>query len=337
MGHTNSTANLSLPQFIGTDKPTWLGDVNGAFSAIDSKIGMIDADISAVDAKADNAVADASNAVTTATNANNTAGTASTTATNALNVANNALTVANNADGHTNQLEAKVGLLADLTTTDKTSIVNAINEVNAKTMTVSVSAEDVAYNNTVSGLTATNVQAAIDELAQGGGSVTPISLTASSTDTFGAVCTAIFNAIDLTKITPHSVIKWNEPTVSYVYHLGYLTATEVRYVRSGLSASAQVVDSLNIKAAGEASEFTSPNTITALTNTAIGVNVAHTIALGNTPDITEDSKNQNISCLRKLLPIKLKHLAAIRLSSPVSSHDTVRIEAPSRSRIVSDE
>ena len=36
MGHTNSTANLALPQFIGTDKPTWLSDVNGAFAAIDT-------------------------------------------------------------------------------------------------------------------------------------------------------------------------------------------------------------------------------------------------------------------------------------------------------------
>lgn len=128
MGHTNSTANIALPQFIGTDKPTWLGDVNGAFSAIDSKVGTIDADIAATDAKADNAVADAASAVATATSANTTAGNASTTATNALNIANNALTVANNADGHTNQLEMKVGLLADLHTTDKDSIVDAINE-----------------------------------------------------------------------------------------------------------------------------------------------------------------------------------------------------------------
>lgn len=128
MGHTNSTANIALPQFIGTDKPTWLGDVNGAFSSIDTKVGTIDADIAATDAKADNAVADAASAVATATSANTTAGNASTTATNALNIANNALTVANNADGHTNQLETKVGLLADLHTTDKTSIVNAINE-----------------------------------------------------------------------------------------------------------------------------------------------------------------------------------------------------------------
>ena len=207
MGHTNSTANLALPQFIGTDKPTWLGDVNGAFSAIDSKVGTIDADISAVDAKADNAVADASNAVTTATNANNTAGTASTTATNALNIANNALTVANNADGHTNQLETKVGLLANLTTTDKTSIVNAINEVNAKTITVSVSAEDVSYNNTVSGLTATDVQAAIDEVVGmipgGSGSVEVV---ADGVKTRSALLDELYALIDFTKLTARTVL-----------------------------------------------------------------------------------------------------------------------------------
>lgn len=38
----------------------------------------------------------------------------------------------------------------------------------APTTSVSVQAEDVAYSNTVSGLTATNVQGAIDELAQSG-------------------------------------------------------------------------------------------------------------------------------------------------------------------------
>lgn len=38
MGHTNSTVNYNLPQFLGTDKPSWLGDVNGAFLAIDGAI-----------------------------------------------------------------------------------------------------------------------------------------------------------------------------------------------------------------------------------------------------------------------------------------------------------
>jgi len=189
MGHTNSTANLSLPQFIGTDKPTWLGDVNGAFGAIDTAVGTINADILAVDAKADNAVADASSAVTVANNASTTAGNANTTATTANNIANNALTVANNADGHTNQLELKVGLLADLTTTDKSSIVNAINEVNGAIGTPSAS--QVSYDNTGSGLTATNVQDAIDEVAQGGGGTSDVTLWTNSNPTASFAAQAV--------------------------------------------------------------------------------------------------------------------------------------------------
>ena len=137
MGHTNSTPNIGLPQFIGTDKPTWLGDVNGAMSTIDTKVGSIDAAIATTDAKADNAVADASGAVTTATNAVNTAGAASTTATQANNLATQALTVANNtADLCTDQIvpdvqanKTAIGTLADLQTTAKDNLVNAINEV----------------------------------------------------------------------------------------------------------------------------------------------------------------------------------------------------------------
>lgn len=38
MSHTNSTTNYNLPQFVGTDKPAWLTDINGAFSAIDTAV-----------------------------------------------------------------------------------------------------------------------------------------------------------------------------------------------------------------------------------------------------------------------------------------------------------
>lgn len=38
MSHTNNTTNYNLPQFVSSDKPTWLGDVNGAFSAIDAQM-----------------------------------------------------------------------------------------------------------------------------------------------------------------------------------------------------------------------------------------------------------------------------------------------------------
>lgn len=47
MGATNKTPNLELPQFIGTDKPSWLGDFNGAMTAIDAGYGKQSGDISA--------------------------------------------------------------------------------------------------------------------------------------------------------------------------------------------------------------------------------------------------------------------------------------------------
>lgn len=62
MGHTNSTTNYALPQFITTDKPAWLTDINGAFLAIDT--GM-----DAAKDAADNAQSDATQALTDAGNA----------------------------------------------------------------------------------------------------------------------------------------------------------------------------------------------------------------------------------------------------------------------------
>lgn len=69
MSHTNSTPNYNLPQFVGTDKPTWLNDVNGAFSAIDTQMK----------ANADSATS----AGTSATTANNAIGTLSSLETTA--------------------------------------------------------------------------------------------------------------------------------------------------------------------------------------------------------------------------------------------------------------
>lgn len=186
MGHTNSTANLSLPQFIGTDKPTWLGDINGAFSAIDAYAGTNDAAVSAAASDASSAISQAATAVNTANTANTTAGNASTAANNAIGVANNAVAIAGTVD-------SKVGLLADLTTTDRTSIVNAINEVNAAIGTPT--AAQVTYDNTGSGLTATNVQDAIDEVAQGGGGSSAWTLAGTETGLTAITLPATWNEI----------------------------------------------------------------------------------------------------------------------------------------------
>lgn len=216
MGHTNSTANLGLPQFIGTDKPTWLSDVNGAFAAIDTYAGNNDAALAITDAKADTAVNDAASAITTATNAANTAGTASTQATNAVTVAGNALTVANG-------INSKVGVLTDLHTTDKSTVVNAINEVfDAQ---AAPTATDVSYDNTGSGLTATNVQDAIDEVVQGGGGTNALQLAGTVTGTTPISIPA--GANELIVIVGSGTNNAN--VVSYNIPVDELTSSPVRY------------------------------------------------------------------------------------------------------------
>ena len=191
MAHTNSTTNLELPQFIGSDKPTWLGDINGAFQAIDAYAGTNDAAIATVDAKADNAVADAASAVTTATAASNTAGTASTTATSANTLATQALTAANNADTLASQVNARVGSFTDLHTTAKNTAVAAINEVK--------DAEGDLSDLTTTDKT--NLVAAINEVAQGGGgSIGSYSVTADGVKSYSDLLSELAALIDFSKI-----------------------------------------------------------------------------------------------------------------------------------------
>lgn len=47
MSATNHTTNYNLPQFIGTDIPSWLSDVNGAMATIDSSIKDVADDVTA--------------------------------------------------------------------------------------------------------------------------------------------------------------------------------------------------------------------------------------------------------------------------------------------------
>lgn len=41
MSSTNKTTNYQLPQFVNTDKPTWLGDVNSAMATIDTNLKAV--------------------------------------------------------------------------------------------------------------------------------------------------------------------------------------------------------------------------------------------------------------------------------------------------------
>lgn len=85
MGATNHTTNYNLPQFVGSDKPTWLGDVNGAMSSIDAQMKANHDLADTAKTTADTALTNAGTALENASTADGKAVNAQTTATSALN------------------------------------------------------------------------------------------------------------------------------------------------------------------------------------------------------------------------------------------------------------
>lgn len=73
MSHTNSTSHYSLPQFVGTDIPTWLGDFNSAMTAIDNGINSAATTAGSASTTAAQASTDAAAAASSATSAYNAA------------------------------------------------------------------------------------------------------------------------------------------------------------------------------------------------------------------------------------------------------------------------
>lgn len=88
MSSTNHTTNYNLPQFVGSDKPAWLGDINPAMSAIDTAIHNAATTASQGVSDASTAQTRADSAYTLAGDANTAAGTAQTTANSAVATGN---------------------------------------------------------------------------------------------------------------------------------------------------------------------------------------------------------------------------------------------------------
>lgn len=104
MSATNETSNYELPLFIGTDKPSWLGDFNGAMNKIDTaikgnkdEIDSLKTRMTATETVANTASSNASTALTNANTAQSTANTALSNAETADTKAVGAQTTANTA------------------------------------------------------------------------------------------------------------------------------------------------------------------------------------------------------------------------------------------------
>jgi len=104
-GSTNKTANYDLPQFVGTDKPTWLGDVNTAMANIDtgmstnaSAIQTLTTRVTSAEGVATQASNDVDALESTVSTLQTNVQSATTTANNAQSTASSALNTANSAN-----------------------------------------------------------------------------------------------------------------------------------------------------------------------------------------------------------------------------------------------
>lgn len=175
MASTNKTTHYELPQWIGTDKPTFLGDLNQAFEDIDTGIY--------------NAATAASNAASAAGSAQSAASTAQSAAESAASTASAANTLATTAN--TNAVTALNAIGSTPLQTQAQTLTAAVNEV---LHDVPDDATDIPYDNQTSGLTATNVQGAIDEIAQGGGGGLRLVETAAANQTYAAQAATLYAA-----------------------------------------------------------------------------------------------------------------------------------------------
>jgi len=149
MSATNSTPIINLPLFIGSDKPAWLTDWNGAMNIIDAAIANLQ-------------TAESGTATSLASLAQSVEALSGTVSQHTTSLQTLTSAVSGNT-GSINTINSLIGN-GEPTTTDKT-IIGAINEIyNDIGAGDGVDADEVNYDNTSSGLTATDVQAAIDEV-----------------------------------------------------------------------------------------------------------------------------------------------------------------------------
>lgn len=139
MSATNTTPNIGLPSFIGTDKPSWLTDWNGAMSTIDTEVGSLKTDLSGDETRIGNLENSVSSLNTTVGN--------HTTSITALN------TQVSNQGGTINTITSLIGN-GTPTTTDQT-IIGAINEIHAEISGKRVGSGVIADTVTVPTATAT--------------------------------------------------------------------------------------------------------------------------------------------------------------------------------------
>ena len=131
MASTNKTTNYNLSQYVGSDKPTYLGDYNSDMLKIDTAMKTNADNITSVGATATTASENASTALSNANTAQSTANTANTNAGTAQSTANSALAKATTNEASINEILAELNL-------------NSVETINLNDITVTPAAASSA-------------------------------------------------------------------------------------------------------------------------------------------------------------------------------------------------
>ena len=199
MSSTNKTLTIELSQYVGTDKPTYLSDYNGDMLKIDNAIAADRDSITTAQGKADGADAKADANASAISDLDSQ-----------VNNASNGLTKrVTDVEGDVNTIESLIGN-GTPTTTDKT-IIGAINELDTIKLNISALTASVVPVSPITGMSAANVQAAIEELA--GATPTPTgyttiaTVTGDGTKTYATCYAELWTQItNKTKINPSTVM-----------------------------------------------------------------------------------------------------------------------------------
>lgn len=271
MSYTTGTTHYNLPQTVGSDKRDWT-DTNEAFSDVDAAlweahqgatqaaldIASINSEIQTITGKQADDEADIATISGKVSTLETTVGNHTTEIGDVRrDLQDNIESLREDTATSTHAYEigdyfyyndvlfkatAQIAIGATIVPNTNCTGVTVMDELKSIEPTPqSVTAADVSFNNTASGLTADDVQEAIDEVVgmiPGGGETATFTVGAS--DTYGAVITAITAAIDLTKVTVRTVIKVGER----VYHV-MTTAGRFSFVVDSSASpnfSIQVID-----------------------------------------------------------------------------------------------
>lgn len=235
MGYTNTTSHYSLPQYVATDKPKYLTDFNQTMEAIDTQMYTNAQAAATADGKAVTAKDTADGAVSSIATLNTQInGDVSDPSDRGL-----AGDVSDNS-GAINTINSLIGN-GEPTTSDKT-IIGAINEIYADITGggTDVTAGNVSYDNTTSGLTADDVQEAIDEVYAAIPSI-PAATSEVQTGTLAAAATSVTLTFAAQAISATSLIDvYVEDGINYTAISTTSTTVTLTFEAQGASKAVAV-------------------------------------------------------------------------------------------------